>query len=88
MKVTLAILIGVCNAVSLTGIDVKELHEGNHWRKAWPEGHVDVGDGDSEIIDRFLEAEPVDNKPEVPPHEWHTYEPHTTTLEPIQRQIH
>lgn len=46
MKAVFAVLLGITAAVSVSqkssGIDYKELHEGNHWRKAWPEG-VDNG---------------------------------------------
>ena len=32
--------------------------QGNHWRKIWPEGAIDNGDGDADILDWF-------NKPEI-----------------------
>lgn len=80
MKFVLAALLGMCQAVQLEGIDVKELHEGNHWRKAWPEGNVDVSEGDSEILNRFNVAEEEDLDKVVPPHVWHTYEPHTLSF--------
>ena len=32
--------------------------QGNHWRKIWPEGAVDNGDGDADVLDWF-------NKPEI-----------------------
>ena len=38
---------------SKQGIDEKELQEGNHWRKPWPEGHTDSGEGDADVLNRF-----------------------------------
>ena len=68
------------------GIDEKELMEGAHWRKPWPEGAVDAtgAKDDSEdfkIIDEYnvpLPKKPV--KPPAPAHHWYEYEPHTTTM--------
>ena len=32
------------------GIDEKELMEGAHWRKSWPEGNHDNGDNDEDVM--------------------------------------
>ena len=29
------------------------MHTGNHWRKKWPEGHTDDGEGDADVLNRF-----------------------------------
>lgn len=71
------ILIGAAAAVKLSGIDYEALHEGAHWKKAWPEGAIDDGSDDSEVLDRFLA--PKEKEPDVPAHVWYEYEPHTVT---------
>lgn len=70
-------LVAGASAVKLEqqGIDYKELHEGPHWKKAWPVGAIDDSSEDAEIIDRFTYAAPP--APPAPIHQWHTYEPHT-----------
>ena len=61
MKTIAIIFAGVLSAqavqLSAHGIDEKELMEGNHWRKVWPEGITDNADGDAEVINRFLKDE-------------------------------
>jgi hypothetical protein len=81
MKTAIAILLGVASAVSIdqrsSGIEYEALHEGSHWRKAWPEG-IDDSTGDSEVMDMLAVKEV---KPEVIPHVWYTFEPHTISME-------
>ena len=76
---TFVIIAGIISAqavqLSATGIDKKELMEGNHWRKAWPEGAIDDSEGDSAVINTFLTPEP--KKPDPEQHQWFEYEPHT-----------
>ena len=36
--------------------------QGEHWRKAWPEGAVDNGDGDADVLDMFLKPEIKEKK--------------------------
>ena len=31
--------------------------QGAHWRKVWPEGAVDNGDGDADVLDMFLKPD-------------------------------
>lgn len=70
MKTFAILFAGILSAqavqLSATGIDEKELMGGNHWRKAWPEGATDNSDGDSAVIDAFLEPEP--KKPDPAQH--------------------
>lgn len=83
MKAVFAALLGLTSAVSVSqksfGVDYDTLHEGNVWRKQWPEG-IDNGEGDAEVFDgyhNFAVVKPTKTDP--PAHTWHTYEPHTTT---------
>ena len=77
----------VCLMASLTsaahvtqkaaGIDYKELHEGNHWRKTWPVGAIDDSNDDSDV----LNLAPIPKvKPEPIPHTWYSFEPHTISF--------
>lgn len=79
MKTFAIIFAGILSAqavqLSAQGIDEKELMEGNHWRKVWPEGNTDNSDGDSDVINTFLK--PKAPKPEPEQHQWYEYEPHT-----------
>ena len=45
-------LIAGASAVALKGIPAGALMQNNpsHWRKAWPEGDVDAGDADEDVI--------------------------------------
>ena len=36
--------------ISTTGIDEEDLMEGAHWKKNWPEGNTDPGDGDEDVL--------------------------------------
>lgn len=85
MKAVLAVLLGITSAVSVSqlssGIDYKELHEGNHWRKAWPEG-IDNGDDDDDVWDKYHNTPAAkDEKTDPPPHQWYTFEPHTVSMQ-------
>ena len=68
MKTFAIIFAGLLSAqavqLSATGIDEKELMDGNHWRKAWPEGATDNGEEDSAVINTFLKKEPKKPDPE------------------------
>ncbi len=84
MKTFAIIFAGLLSAqavqLSATGIDEKELmqNQGNHWRKAWPEGATDNGDEDSGVINTFLKKEAP--KPDPEQHKWYEYEPHTLSM--------
>lgn len=85
MKVVLAALLGIAASASVSqkssGIDYKALHEGSHWRKAWPEG-IDDGTLDDEVFDAHHNYPFVkDAKVDPPAHTWYTFEPHTVSME-------
>eukprot|EP00356_Strombidium_inclinatum_P008250 CAMPEP_0170492442 /NCGR_PEP_ID=MMETSP0208-20121228/12256_1 /TAXON_ID=197538 /ORGANISM="Strombidium inclinatum, Strain S3" /LENGTH=128 /DNA_ID=CAMNT_0010768177 /DNA_START=23 /DNA_END=406 /DNA_ORIENTATION=+ len=48
------------------GIDEKEImqEQGSHWRKPWPEGDTDAGDGDDVVLN--LKGKPRKVKPAPP----------------------
>ena len=84
MKAVFAALLGLTSAVSVeqksSGIDYKALHEGNVWRKQWPEG-IDDGEDDAAVMDAYHNfAAEKPTKTDPPAHTWYTYEPHTTTI--------
>ena len=68
MKTFAIIFAGILSAqavqLSAQGIDEKELMEGNHWRKVWPEGNTDNSDGDSDVINTFLKPKAPKPEPE------------------------
>ena len=39
--------------------------QGNHWRKVWPEGAIDNGDGDADILDWFNHPDKKEKKKPV-----------------------
>lgn len=49
---SLGLMVGSTSSIKLDGIDKKELMQNNpsHWRKAWPEGDTDNGEGDADVI--------------------------------------
>ena len=65
-KLCLALLVSSAVAVTLESIPASTLMQNNpsHWKKNWPEGIVDNGDEDAEILNTFLK--PVDTKKKKP----------------------
>ena len=55
-KICIAVLVSSAQAISVESIPKGTLMQNNpsHWRKVWPEGIVDNGDADAEILEAFL----------------------------------
>ena len=70
------------------GIKDKTLMDKNpsHWKKSWPEGCTDAGEGDSEfsVIDEFNHPAPKKNDDYVWP-TWNEYEPHTLSMNDVNQ---
>ena len=49
------LLVAAASAVRLSGVDVEELQGGAHWRKPWPQGLDDGGDGEADVLEAFNE---------------------------------
>ena len=49
---TLGLMVGQGSAIQLEGIHKDNLmqNQPSHWRKAWPEGDTDDGNGDAEVL--------------------------------------
>merc|ERR1719353_1757617 len=49
------------------GIDKDDLMQNNpsHWRKAWPEGDTDNGNGDAEVLEMFLKKKKAAPKSKI-----------------------
>mmetsp|Transcript_16329 Transcript_16329/g.27616 ORF Transcript_16329/g.27616 Transcript_16329/m.27616 type:complete len:102 (-) Transcript_16329:132-437(-) len=72
------------SGLKLHGIDDKALMGGNHWRKSWPEGAIDSSEGDAAVIEEY-NVHKHEPKEEAVPHIWYEYEPHTVSMEDLNR---
>ena len=60
-------------SLSAMGIDEKELMEGAHWRKKWPEGNTDAGHDDDLVINLRKDDIRGRNWLDKPPHIDYSY---------------
>ena len=100
MKFNLLIaLVGATSAIRVStpgdfypaeaGIPDKSLMDKNpsHWKKNWPEGCTDAGEGDSEfnVIDEYNRPEKKDKDPGYVWPTWKEYEPHTLSMNDVNQ---
>ena len=68
----------------MSGIPDGSLMDKNpsHWRKKWPEGAIDGGEGDAEfeVIDEFNHPKPKKPSDDYVWPTWNEYEPHTLSM--------
>ena len=64
---SLGLMVGTSSALKLEGIDKDALmqNQASHWRKAWPEGDTDDGNGDAEVLDMFMRKTKKAPKPKI-----------------------
>ena len=63
----LGLMVGSTSSLKLEGIDKGVLMQNNpsHWRKAWPEGDTDDGNGDAEVLEMFLKKKKAAPKSKI-----------------------
>ena len=64
---TLGLMVGSTSSVKLDGIDKDALMQNNpsHWRKVWPEGDTDDGNGDAEVMEMFMRKKAKEPKKKI-----------------------
>lgn len=64
---SLGLMVASTSAVQLEGIDKDALmqNQASHWRKAWPEGDTDDGNGDAEVLEMFMKKTKKAPKPKI-----------------------
>ena len=64
---SLGLMVGSTSSLKLEGIDKGTLMQNNpsHWRKAWPEGDTDDGNGDAEVLEMFLKKKKAAPKSKI-----------------------
>ena len=64
---SLGLMVGSTSSLKLEGIDKGALMQNNpsHWRKSWPEGDTDDGNGDAEVMDMFMLKKHASPKPKI-----------------------
>ena len=97
--VVIGALLGASQAMRMTtpgdmypakaGIPDKSLMDKNgpHWRKAWPEGDTDMGEGTAEfdIIDEYNHPAPPKPSGDYVWPTWNEYEPHTLSMNDVNQ---
>jgi uncharacterized protein YjdB len=63
----LGLMVGSTSSLKLEGIDKDALMQNNpsHWRKPWPEGDTDDGNGDAEVMEMFLKKKAAKPKAKI-----------------------
>ena len=63
----LGLMVGSTSSVKLDGIDKDALMQNNpsHWRKPWPEGDTDDGNGDAEVMEMFMRKKAKEPKKKI-----------------------
>ena len=92
-------LLGASQAIRMTtpgdmypakaGIPDKTLMDKNpsHWKKSWPEGCTDAGEGDPEFknIDEYNHPAVKEKDPGYIWPNWYEYEPHTLSMNDVNQ---
>ena len=63
----LGLMVGSTSSLKLEGIDKDALMQNNpsHWRKPWPEGDTDDGNGDAEVLEMFMKKKKAAPKSKI-----------------------
>ena len=48
-----ALMLVSAQAMKLSGVDTDDIRTGNHWKRKWPEGAIDDGTDDGDVLNRF-----------------------------------
>lgn len=65
--ISLSLMVANTAAIKLNGIDKDDLmqNQASHWRKPWPQGDTDTGEGDADVLWMFLNKTKKAPKPKI-----------------------